>query len=94
MRKEELVRRVAERAGVAKKTARQVLEAFCEEAAEALCAGEIVPLGRKFGSFVVVERAARRGRNPRTGETIQIPARKAVKFGASRALRRRINGEG
>ena len=94
MRKEELIRKVAEEAGVRKKVARAVLEAFCEVAAEALSRGEIVPLGRKFGAFVCVERGPRKARNPRTGEVIEVPARKAVKFGASRALRRRVNGEG
>lgn len=79
MNKAELVNRMAEIADLPKVTAEKALNAFMEAVTEALKAGDKVTLVG-FGTFMVVERAERIGRNPRTGEQIKIPARKVVKF--------------
>ncbi|WP_022852543.1 HU family DNA-binding protein [Thermodesulfatator atlanticus] len=79
MNKAELVNRMAEIANLPKTTAEKALNAFMEAVTESLKNGEKVTLVG-FGTFMVVERAERMGRNPRTGEQIKIPARKVVKF--------------
>ena len=79
MNKAELVNKMAEIADLPKVTAEKSLNAFMEAVTEALKAGDKVTLVG-FGTFMVVERAERMGRNPRTGEQIKIPARKVVKF--------------
>jgi DNA-binding protein HU-beta len=58
---------------------------------EALANGEEVML-RGFGSFKISERKARQGRNPRTGETINLPATKAIHFKPSKELKDKMNG--
>ncbi len=58
---------------------------------DALAKGEKVDL-RGFGNFVMREKAARQGRNPKTGETIEISARKAVAFKPSKELAAKVNG--
>lgn len=93
MRREQLIAEIAERADLRRATVRRVLDAFATVAAEELAGdppGE-VPLGRELGKLVVVERKARRGRNPATGEAIEIPARKVVRFRESRALREALS---
>ncbi len=67
-----------------------VIESFLEKIGEALHLGERVDL-RGFGSFVIKERKAREGRNPRTGEAISIAAKKDVTFRAGKELSGRIN---
>ncbi len=79
MNKAELVSRMAEISGMTKVMAEKALNAFMEAVIEALKNGEKVTLVG-FGTFMVAERAARKGRNPRTGEEIEIPAKKVVKF--------------
>ncbi|HFB84042.1 HU family DNA-binding protein [Thermosulfuriphilus ammonigenes] len=79
MNKAELVEKMAQLADVSKATAERSLNAFMEAVTEALKSGEKVTLVG-FGTFMVAERAARTGRNPQTGEKIEIPARKVVKF--------------
>jgi len=61
-------------------------------AAELVGGGEVAVAG--FGKFSVRERSARRGRNPSTGEPVQIAARKAAKFSVGAALKRRLRGAG
>jgi DNA-binding protein HU-beta len=85
MNKAELVKRMAEIADVSKATAEKLLDAFMEAVQEAISKGDKVVLVG-FGSFQVVERASREGRNPRTGEPIKIPAKKVVKFKAGKKL--------
>lgn len=69
----------------------KVLTAMLESLEEVLVKGEEVSfLG--FGKFEVVEKAARTGRNPKTGEEIAIPAKKAAKFKPGKALSEKING--
>ena len=71
MNKTELVAAVAEQAGLSKKDAEAAVKAFTDVVAEALKAGDKIQLVG-FGTFEVSERAAREGRNPRTGETMTI----------------------
>ena len=79
MNKSELISKMAEISGMTKASAEKALNAFVEAVKVALEKGEEVSLVG-FGTFMVAERAARKGRNPRTGEEIEIPAKKIVKF--------------
>ena len=90
MNKTELVAAVAEQAGLSKKDAEAAVKAFTDVVAEALKAGDKIQLVG-FGTFEVSERAAREGRNPRTGETITIEASKTLKFKAGKALKDLVN---
>ena len=90
MNKTELVAAMAEKAGLSKKDAEAALKAFTETVEEELKKGEKIALVG-FGTFEVSERAAREGRNPQTGETMQIAASKAPKFKAGKALKDAIN---
>jgi DNA-binding protein HU-beta len=85
MNKIEFVSAVAAKAGLSKKDAGKALDAFIRTVTEEIEKGEkVVFVG--FGTFSVGERKARTGRNPQTGETIQIPASKVVKFKAGADL--------
>lgn len=79
MNKTQLVDLMAAKSGLTKVDAAKALNAFCESIAETTKAGDGVALVG-FGSFAVSERSARQGINPRTKETIEIPAKKVVKF--------------
>jgi DNA-binding protein HU-beta len=91
MTKNELAEQVASRTGLAASQARQAIEATIESVSEELARGGEVSLAG-FGKFSVSHRAARQGRNPSTGQTIQIAASKAAKFSAASALKKRLNG--
>ncbi len=82
---------VAEKAGLSKADAGSAVSAVLDTISEALAKGDKIALVG-FGNFEVSERAAREGRNPATGETIQIAASKAVKFKAGKALKDSVNG--
>lgn len=82
---------VAEKAGLSKADAGSAVRAVLDTITEALAKGDKIALVG-FGNFEVSERAAREGRNPATGETIQIAASKAVKFKAGKALKDSVNG--
>ena len=86
MNKTELVAAVAEKVGLTKKDAERVINATVETVTETLVKGEKVQLSG-FGTFEVKAREARVGRNPRTKETIQIPATRLPAFKASKALK-------
>ena len=86
MNKNELIAAVAEKAGLSKKDAEDAITATVEAITEALTQEEKVQLVG-FGSFEVKTRAERVGRNPKTKETIQIPASKAPVFKAGKALK-------
>ena len=86
MNKTELVNAVAEKAAVSKKDAEKVINATVDAITAALKAGDKVQLVG-FGAFEVKTRAARQGRNPRTKETITIPASKSPVFKAGKALK-------
>ena len=90
MKKVELVEGIAKKVGMTKAEANRALDATFEVIAEALEKGDRVPLVG-FGTFGVSKRGARTARNPRTGENIKIPARKAVVFKAGTALKNRVN---
>ena len=86
MNKNELVTAMAEKSGLAKKDAEAVLNACTTVITDALKSGDSVQL-IGFGTFEVRERAARQGRNPHTGETIEIAAAKAPAFKPGKALK-------
>lgn len=90
MNKAELVNAISEKAALSKKDAEKVLAAFTETVTESLTAGEKVQIVG-FGSFEVVNRAARTARNPRTGEAVEIAASKAPAFKAGKALKDSVN---
>ena len=90
MTKNDLADRVAERTGLAGSQARQAVEVAIEAVSDELAAGGEVSIAG-FGKFSVSQRAARQGRNPATGQTINIPASRAAKFSAASALKRRLN---
>ena len=79
MNKAELVKRMAEIAETTKVNAEKLLDAFIQAVEEALAKGDKVVLVG-FGSFQVVTRAEREGRNPKTGQPLKIPAKKVPKF--------------
>lgn len=86
MNKTDLIYAVADKAELSKKDAEKAVKAFTDTIAEELKKGEKVQLVG-FGTFEVTERAARQGRNPSTGEAIQIPASKNVHFKAGKILK-------
>ncbi len=86
MTKDGLVDKIASGADISKKDAEAALKAATSTIAATLANGEDVALVG-FGTFSVSNRAARAGRNPQTGETIQIAASKGVKFKAGKALK-------
>lgn len=86
MNKTELVQAVSEKTDMTKKDATQAVEAVFEVISEALAGGQKVQLVG-FGNFEIRERAARKGRNPQTGEVIDIAASKIPAFKAGKALR-------
>ena len=90
MTKNELAEQVAEKNGLAASQARQVVETAIDVISNELAAGGEVALAG-FGKFSVSSRAARQGRNPSTGETINIKASKAAKFSAASALKKQLN---
>lgn len=90
MNKAELVAAIADKAELSKKDADAALKAFTDVVAEELKKGEKIQLVG-FGTFEVSERAARTGRNPQTGEEMTIPASKAPKFKAGKALKDLVN---
>lgn len=90
MKKSELVEAVAEKAGLTKADATRAIDAIFATITEALKNGDKVPVAG-FGTFAVSKRAAREGRNPRTGETVNIAARNAVTFKAGTALKDAVN---
>ncbi len=90
MKKAELVEAIAEKTGLTKADANRALDATFEVITKALKKGERVPVAG-FGTFNVSKRKAREGRNPQTGATVKIPARKAVTFKAGTALKDAVN---
>ena len=86
MNKTELIAAVAEKAGLSKKDAERVINATVDTITESLVKGDKVQLSG-FGIFEAKTREARVGRNPRTKETIQIPATRLPVFKAAKALK-------
>ncbi len=90
MNKADLITHLAEASGLSQDAAGKVLDATIGAIAAALVRGESVSLVG-FGAFSVAERAAKEGRNPRTGAAISIPASKVPKFSAGKKLREAAN---
>ena len=90
MNKTELVAAVAEQTGLSKKDSEKAVKAFTEVVTKELKKGEKVQLVG-FGTFEVVKRPAREGRNPRTGKKMKIKASNAPKFKAGKALKDSVN---
>ena len=90
MNKTELIAAVAEKAGLTKKDVEKAVAALLETVkGEVAKKGKVQLIG--FGTFEVSERAARTGKNPQTGAEIKIPASKAPKFKAGKALKDAVN---
>jgi len=90
MNKTQFVEAVAQKAGISKREAEAAVNAMTAVVADTLKAGDKVQL-IGFGTFEVKARAARSGRNPKTGETIQIAASKTPAFSAGKALKDAVN---
>jgi DNA-binding protein HU-beta len=86
MNKSELIEAIANEAGITTGQATKALSSLTENVSQALSDGKQIALPG-FGTFSVSFRAARKGRNPRTGETIEIKASRVAKFKASKALK-------
>ncbi len=89
MTKAELVSRMADDADITKTMAENVLNGLIEAIGGALASGDKITLVG-FGTFEVVERSQREGRNPRTGEVMTIPASKTVRFKAGSKLKESV----
>jgi DNA-binding protein HU-beta len=90
--KAEMIDAVAEGAGVSKADAERTITAFFDYVVDAARSGEKVSVPG-FGSFATTERSARTGRNPQTGEPVEIAASTAMKFTASSKLKATLNGK-
>ena len=90
MNKDDLIAKVANSVGVSKSDAAKSVDAVLSNITSSLKGGNEVRLVG-FGTFIVANRAATTGRNPRTGESIQIPAKKVPKFRAGKALKDTVN---
>lgn len=90
MNKTELVRAVAEKADMTIAAASDAVNAVVDVIVNALAEGEEVTVPG-FGAFKVADRAARTGRNPQTGETVEIAASKAVTFKVSKTVKEKLN---
>ncbi|MND24018.1 DNA-binding protein HU [compost metagenome] len=91
MNKQELVSKIAESADISMKDAKAALDAMIETITGSLTeGGEVSLVG--FGTFNISNRAARTGRNPQTGATLEIPASRVPSFKPGKALKDRVNG--
>lgn len=94
MIKSELVAKIAEQhPNLLQRDVEQVVSTIFEEITSAMVAGDRVEL-RGFGAFSVRDREARQARNPRTGDIVDVPAKKTPYFKAGKELRDRLNGGG
>lgn len=87
--KRELARRIAIQTGVKQEVSRQIIQSFLDEVIGELEAGNRLEF-RDFGVFDVVVKAPRVARNPRTGESVQIPEKRVVHFKAGRLMKERV----
>ena len=90
MNRMELAERVAQDTGSTRSEAENAIKAACDAIGDALCNGGEVRIAG-FGTFGSKERAAREGRNPRTGETVQIAASRSAAFKPAKALKDKLN---
>ncbi len=91
MNKTDLINHIAESVDLTKTNAQRAVDSVLEAIVSTLTAGDQVAIPG-FGTFSVGDRAARTGRNPQTGEAIQIAAAKVVKFKAGKGLKDSVNG--
>ncbi|MDY0093324.1 MAG: HU family DNA-binding protein [Candidatus Vecturithrix sp.] len=92
MNKDSLIAAMAEKSGLTRKDCESSLNAFIESISEALAKKEKVTL-IGFGTFSVVTRASRTGRNPSTGEPMEIPAKDVPKFSPGTSLKDKVAGK-
>jgi len=92
MNKEELVQEVAKKAKVTQKEAAEIINAFMDTVQKTVAKNKKVTLVG-FGTFEARKRAARTGRNPQTGKTIDIPAKTAPVFSAGKKFKDVVNGK-
>ena len=93
MTRDVLADRLAERAEITMSAARDEVKWFFDTITDALTSGDEVRI-HGFGSFKTAQRAARVGRNPRTGEAVQVPARRVVRFSPSTTLSQTLSAKG
>lgn len=91
MFKPELIEEMSQSMGTSKKEAEKALDAFVEIVKNAVIDGARVQIVG-FGTFEATERAERMGRNPKTGESLLVPASKSLKFKPAKALKDAMNG--
>lgn len=89
MNKKDIIKKIAENTGVTQKDATIIVDEFLSVIVENVQTDKVSIAG--FGTFEVVERAARMGRNPQTGNEIEIPASKAPKFKPAKAFKDSVN---
>lgn len=92
MKKSDLIETIAQKNQLPKSQTQQVVEDMLDQISGALARGEKIDL-RGFGTFSVRDSAARTGRNPQTGDSIQIPARRVPGFKAGKELKDRCNAQ-
>lgn len=90
MNKADLIKHVATECGISQAIAEQAINSFTGAVSHSLANGEPVTL-IGFGTFGISERSARTGRNPQTGETLKIAAKKLPKFSAGKALKEAVD---
>ena len=90
MNKTDLVNQIAKKTGLTKTKSNEVIDAFVSSVTESLTEGEKVTLVG-FGTFTTSKREARKGRNPTTGEVINIPGKTVARFKAGSELSKNVN---
>jgi DNA-binding protein HU-beta len=90
MNKADLVNSISEKTGLTKSKTNEVVDAFVSSITESLKSGEKVTLVG-FGTFATTKKEARKGRNPKTGETIEIQSKTVAKFKAGSELSKSVN---
>lgn len=90
MNKADLINSISEKTGLTKTKSNEVIDAFLSSVTESLSSGEKVTLVG-FGTFTTSQRDARKGRNPKTGEVIDIPSKKVARFKAGSDLTKSVN---
>jgi DNA-binding protein HU-beta len=90
MNKADLVNSLSENTGLTKTKSNEVIDVIVSTISEALRSGDKVTLVG-FGTFTTTQRDARKGRNPKTGETLEIPAKRVAKFKAGTELTKSVN---
>jgi len=90
--KKELVNRIAEKTGVTKVVAKEIIQSFLDSIIDELAEGNRLEF-REFGVFETRERKARRAQNPRTLEKVDVPSKRIVKFKVGRLMRQKVSGD-